>query len=281
VRGLLGFLRGGGSRSLIAVGVCCGLLPWLHLRYAPIALVAGGLALAGVVDRWRRGGGGSWDALVLALPPAMAGGALFALNWSLFGGIPPVDEYGAVALWRVLAGGPGLFFDRQFGLLPYAPVYALVPLGLVALWRGSSLWRAAAIALPFAAYTGFIASFSYWYGAFSPPARMLVPVLPLLVAPLVAALMRWPAARWVCVGLLAVTAAVAKLLVDVPRLRYNLPDGASAALGYLSQLWGRDVTGWLPSFIQPDAGAYVWSAIAVVAIALLSALLARVRFRLS
>jgi hypothetical protein len=274
-RGLVGFLRGGGARSLLVVGLCCGLLPWFHLRYAPIALVVGALTLWSVLVRSLRGGGRSTDALVLTVPPAIAGGGLFALNWSLFGGVPPVDEYGAISLARVVVGAPGLFFDRQFGLLPYAPVYALVPLGVVALWRRLPRGQTLALLLPFVTYAGFIACFSYWYGAFSPPARMLVPVLPLLVAPLVAAMQRWPAVRWVGGALLLVTLAISKLLVDVPRLRYHQPDGASGSLEYLSALWGRDVTGWLPTFIQPDGTTYLWTAVAIVALAAFSVAITR------
>ena len=250
-RALLAHTLTDGVRPLLVVGTACGLLPWFHLRYAPIAFVIGAASLISVVAWWRRGGGRRYDALVLSAPPVIAGAGLFALNWTLFGGVPPVDEYGAVSLARFVVGAPGLFLDRQFGLLPYAPVYALAPFGAVALWRLLGLWRSAVVLLPFIAYTSFVACFSYWYGAFSPPARMLVPVLPLLAAPMAAALMRWSHVRWVWLALFVLTAAVSKLLVDVPRLRYNLPNGSSAALEYLSQLWGRDVTQWLPSFILP------------------------------
>ena len=274
VRAVLAYVRGGSLGALAVVGSACGLLPWFHLRYAPLALALGALALAAIVNRWRHGSRRAADAFVLSLPAGIAGLGLLALNWRLFGGVPPVDEYGAVSLGRFVVGAPGLFFDRQFGLLPYAPVYTLAPFGVPALWR-TSRWAATAAAVPFLGYAGFVACFSYWYGAFSPPARMLVPVLPLLVAPLTALLARSVPARVLCVALLALTAAMAKLLVDVPRLRYNLPTGSSAALEYLSQLWGRDVSGWLPTFIQPDPAGFVWVGTAIALLAVVSAGLIR------
>ena len=273
-RAVLAYVRGTSGRPLLVVGLACGLLPWLHLRYAPIAFAFGAITLAAVVERWRRGRARPLDACMVCLPAAAAGVALLALNWMLFGGVPPVDEYGAVGLGRFVVGAPGLFLDRQFGLLPYAPVYALAPLGAAPLWRRAR-WDAAATLLPFLLYASFVACFSYWYGAFSPPARMLVPVLPLLVAPLAVLLADSVAARVACLALLAPTVAMAKLLVDVPRLRYNLPTGSSAALEYLSQLWGRDVTGWLPSFVRPEPTAYMWAGAALAAFVALSVGLAR------
>ncbi|HEU5316366.1 MAG TPA: hypothetical protein VFX49_09670, partial [Chloroflexota bacterium] len=256
--------RGRGEQlSLASVGVACGLLPWLHLRYVPIA-AAIGLAAAMVIPP-RRGRVVAGLA-ALALPAAALGGALWFLDWRLFGGVPPVDEYGAVGFERALRGAPGLLFDRQFGLLPYAPLFVLVPLGVAGLWRWVGSVRALAALSPVTVYAAFVACFSYWYGAFSPPARMLVPVVPLLAAPLVVALERWRLARPVYALLLAATSAIAHLLLDVPRLRYNLPTGASAALEYLSAVWRRDVTTWLPSFVAPDSTSYAWTAGACAAL---------------
>ncbi|MGI8423302.1 MAG: hypothetical protein ACR2NO_04210 [Chloroflexota bacterium] len=279
VRGALRFIREGSVRALSALGLACGLLPWLHLRYTPITLVVGLTALFTVLWRWRREGVRAAHLAALAGPPGLLGTALLVLTWRLFGGVPPVDEYGAVSFARLAVGIPGLVFDRQFGLLPYAPAFALVPPGLVALWRRLGAIGALMVLLPLAAYAGFVASFSYWYGAFSPPARMLVPVIPLLAAPLAAALARWPAIPWACAGSLAATAAILKLLVDVPSLRYNQPTGASAALEYLSKQWGRDVTTWLPSFIAADVGSYVWAAAMCAGLTGCYVLLTRVRSR--
>jgi hypothetical protein len=234
-------------------------LPWLHLRYLPIILA---FALALVVAWWRAGRARPAGAL-LAGAPAAAWAALLALNWRLFGGVPAVDEYGTVGLAQALTGAPGLLFDRQFGLLPYAPGYVLALAGIALLPRAVGRGPAIALLLPAAAYVAFIACFSYWYGAFSPPARMLVPIVPLLAAPLAAGLAAAPVWRWLWGALLAMTWGVAHLLLIVPRLRYNLPDGHSALLVYLSEVWGHDVTGWLPSFIVPTVGGYVWVAAAV------------------
>ena len=107
-----------------------------------------------------------------------------------------------------------------------------------------------------------LSTFSQWYGAFSPPARMLVPIVPLLAIPLALAVRRWRSVwfRLATALLLLVGWWIAHLLLVVPRLRFNLPDGESELLKYLSALWHVDLVGLLPSFILPSARSYLWAA---------------------
>ena len=274
VRGILAFRRRRSPRTLVATGIALGALPWLHLRYVPICLLLGFAALAAVP---RQRNEISRPLATLLVPAVFGGLALWALNWQLFGGIPPVDEYGVVALSRFVVGAPGLLFDRQFGLLPYAPIYLLAPLGAGALRRQLGWIGALAIAGPLIAYAALVACFSYWYGAFSPPARMLVPVAPLCVAPMALALHRRWLARAVWGALFAATVGISHLLMDVPRLRYNLPDGTSGALEYLSRVWGREVVRWVPTFIRPTTESYVWASLAAIGLAALLFLSFRLR----
>src|SRR6185369_17162590 len=84
---------------------------------------------------------------------------------------------------------PGLLLDQEFGLLVYAPVFALVVSGLVLLWRRDR--KAAVVTATGIAVTVFTAAaWPMWRGGFNPPARFLVPVLPLLALCVAAALRR-------------------------------------------------------------------------------------------
>ncbi len=279
VIGVRAVLRGAGASTLgeggeshrgaaLHLGVAVGLLPWLHLRYIPLAaaLAVAGLAVfllpAGrpTSERLRR------LAPPLLGPPGIAGMALLLLNWRLFGGTLTVDEYGALGVQNLLAGLPGLLVDRQFGLLVYAPIYLVALYGLPLIRRRLPGRQGGTIMGALGLYVLFIAAFSEWYGAYSPPSRMLVPVVPLLVVPLALALERWTALRFrlVFIALLFLSWSVARLLLDVPRLRYNQPTGRSELLGYLSAVWGRDLTGLFPSFIHPTAGTYIWLGVAAL-----------------
>ena len=247
-----------GYGDALRLGTAVALLPWLHLRYVPLAAV---LAVAGLVacaPRLRQ----LWP--WLAGPPAVAGALLLALNRRLFGGLPAADEYGTFAAQNVLTGTPGLFFDQQFGLLVYAPVYLIALFGLPLVPRRLPGLRGAVLLATLGLYALFAAAFSYWYGAYSPPSRMLVPVLPLLVAPLALALAQWQAVpfRLVSAALLLLSFSIARLLMDVPRLRYNLPTGRSEMLAYLSAVWGQDLTAYVPSFVLPTPAAYAWAVVA-------------------
>jgi hypothetical protein len=256
LRALLGSppLRGVATR----VGAAVGLLPWLHLRYIPIATV---IALWGLVWWWRERPGRFTTLIGVGLIGS-SGLALLGIDWYQFGGIPAVNDYGSITLKNLPAGILGLLLDRQYGLIAYGPPYLLAIYGLIALPATVGWWRAGPALTIVATYYLFVASFSFWFGAFSPPSRMLVPVMPIFVVAVAVALHRWRGVGTVslaaCLG--AVGWAINAQLVAVPRLRYNYWDGTSVLLMHLSNQFGVDVSKALPTFIVPDPGAYLWAA---------------------
>ena len=268
-----------GTASFVRLALVVSLLPWFHLRYIPIAAV---IATCGLV-RWAfpglsgprpdgkvvHGSTRNWTAAILGtLIVAVAGGGLLTLDMRLFGGIPAVNDYGSVSLSNIPAGALGLLFDRQYGLLPYGPVYLLALYGLLALPRQLGWVRSGPMLTLLISYFAFIASFSFWFGAFSPPSRMLVPVMPIFVAGLAAALHRWRGWRMTIAAIALALAdwAIIAQLIAVPRLRYNYWDGKSVLLAYLSQVWETDITQVLPTFVVPEQASYVWAAWAMAGI---------------
>ena len=262
-----------GTASFVRLALVVSLLPWFHLRYIPIATV---IATCGLV-RWAfpglsgprpdgkvvHGSTRNWTAAILGtLIVAVAGGGLLTLDMRLFGGIPAVNDYGSVSLSNIPAGALGLLFDRQYGLLPYGPVYLLALYGLLALPRQLGWVRSGPMLTLLISYFAFIASFSFWFGAFSPPSRMLVPVMPIFVAGLAVALHRWRGWRMTIAAIALALAdwAIIAQLIAVPRLRYNYWDGMSVLLAYLSEVWETDITQVLPTFVVPEQASYVWAA---------------------
>ena len=117
-------------------------------------------------------------------------------------------------------------------------------------------------------YYVFLASFDGWHGAWSPPARMLV-----FIAPLLAALIAVPLARWNSLAVWSVfyvlTAAgywIIYQLLLTPSLRYNLWDGTSVLLGHLSEQWGIDLVALFPSYIEPSRVSVIWGIAAPVVV---------------
>ncbi|MCK9251077.1 MAG: hypothetical protein M0P31_19110 [Solirubrobacteraceae bacterium] len=153
-------------RTAAAIGcaLLCALLPWLWLPLAPVALVVAA-ALARWMRRRRRGLGG-FVALEVGLlsaviyltvhdrvyggPTPWAG----ATGW----GIPTDFDGLADALGRVLAGTLGVAIDRDFGLLRWAPVLALVGVAAwrLARWRRTRLHRAFADEIHVEVVAGFV-----------------------------------------------------------------------------------------------------------------------------
>lgn len=177
-----------GRRTTAAwvVGVAC--LPWLAVKYAP---VAGALALVGLVplvrDRRHR------PLLVGALGVLVAAGVAFAaVHQAVYGGwtVYAAGNHFADGELTVMGDHPsyagranrltGLLTDRDFGLLAWAPAYlAAVPAVAALARRRPSGWLA--LALPLAAgwlNATFVAltMHGWWW-----PGRQVVVVLPLAV----------------------------------------------------------------------------------------------------
>ncbi len=251
---------GGGIGRWLAVGVACACLPWLSTKYAPMSaalVLVAGLRLK------------SEPASLLRNPKAWAVAGPFAVSligwlsfFYLIWGIPlPTAPYGALVQTsplNLLFGAPGLFFDQEYGLLAFAPVYVLAATGLYQMWRagGETKRVAMEIALVFGALLVTVGAFRIWWGGTAAPARPLASGLLLLAVPIAMAFRSAPAGSarragqhlllWISVGI-AITLAVAQdgFLIS------NGRDGTSSLLEFWSPRWAL----WTlaPSFILHPA----------------------------
>jgi hypothetical protein len=250
--------------SAAVAGLAASTLPWLHTRLIGVAVALGIVALAKLRGR----------SLVafLAAVAAMAAG-FFAYHHALFGALSPLGPYGGkvprgVRFADPLRAAPGILLDRSFGLLPYAPVFALA---FASAWRTRArVWPLLLVAL---GLLGPVVMWRAWFGGFAPPARFLVPLVPVLGA-LVALRMSEPRrglARWTG-PLLAAGFALAAVLCLPPAEMRLLNVKHEAPYGY-SWLSDPDVAGrYLPNFTSRDPAdervCLVWTTAALVLIAL-------------
>lgn len=240
----------------VGVGFALAVLPWLHTRFA---VLSGALALVLLLRLLQLPERRSRLVALFAVPLVSAL-AWFALFRAIYGTFNPLAPYGGDTQStpaNVLNGLPALLFDQQFGILPYAPVYGVCLAGLFVLVRrrhriGLELL---AIAVPYL----FVASmFQLWWAGTVSPARLAVPVLPLLALP---GAWVWSDARRASTRAMAATlltlsigVTISLLVVDAGRLVYNLRDGFSLAAEQISPVV--DVARGLPSFFrQTSAGA--------------------------
>ncbi len=217
------------------------LLPWLHIRYAVIS-VSGFVWM--VARSPSREHGLSERIGSHLLVPVLSAVLLASSGWWMFGSLLPVGQFDAglglsMGTWGV--GLVGLFLDRHFGLLAVAPFW------LLALAGARSVFRSHAGYVGFAVIsligTWLIAAVNtMWWGGYCPPARLIIPILPLLV-PLLAAGLRAllrSSVRWLVyltVGWSAVMTVL--MLIEPVRLWSDAENGTglSSALPLVPRLF--------------------------------------------
>ncbi len=156
----------------------------------------------------------------------------------------------------VLAGRVllGLFFDAAGGLLWTAPFWIIAILLLPRLWREGRASEKAMI-LGAAATVFLLLPSGEWYGGGSPPARYLVPLLP-LVAFALARLLEKPEGLRRLLFLLAPPSFFAWWLLSTrPHLSINPGDGRWYFSAIMARAFQADADSLFPSFLHPRSAS--------------------------
>jgi hypothetical protein len=234
-------------RRMLLVALGMGLMPWLHRRYA---LLVAGLVFVVVHRHWlwvraQHVGALTAAAAAVVLPIA----ALVVLTWVAWGhpGGPQAIA-GPLSAARIPEGSLGLLLDRERGLLSYAPIYLLLPACWVIAWR-----RRWALMVPVLLLFLPAAAFLEWFGGFSPAARYLVPVVPLLVLPAADAL-ESRRLRWIALALSGFQAAICAYVWQAPRTLWPRELGTNQALEAIPFV-GLQYSRLLPSMLTGDTVA--------------------------
>lgn len=250
----------------VATGVAIGLLPWLSTKYVVMGAALGLVVLARIwlpspaaPDVRRRS---LARTLAVGLPSAvsLAGWFLF-FHW-IWGTYSPSAPYGSqreTRLEYLPQGGPGLFFDQEYGVMLAAPALLLAIPGLWLLLRRRDGARRLTLELlaTCAALLGVVGAFHIWWGGSAIVGRPMVAALPLLIVPVAA---QWQASRqapwrraaqfallWIGIGLTALVALAQNGLLLVAGR-----DGSWQVLEYLSP--ASNVWTLLPSFLRQTPG---------------------------
>jgi hypothetical protein len=180
--GVAAILRGRG-RGLAVVSASVVVLPWLSVKYVPVA-AALGLMLLWVLVRRR---GDLRKAAVVAVGLGLAAAAYAVAHRAIYGGWTSYatgDHFASTGELSVVGTSPhyvgrasrlaALLTDQDFGLLAWAPVYVLLPLALGAAVRGRARWSLPVVCAGWLTAT-FLAltMHGFWW-----PGRQVVVVLP-------------------------------------------------------------------------------------------------------
>jgi len=136
------------------------------------------LLLAFLALRDGAAGGGDWRAALRTVPPlAVAAAVTVAYNLYRFhdalqfGYRPPADPGFTTPLWE---GTAGMLLDTSKSVVLFAPAIVLVPLAVVALWRGRRATVLLVLAIC-AATWALAATWWSWQGGWSWGPRLIVP----------------------------------------------------------------------------------------------------------
>lgn len=261
------------SRAALA-GVLSGLLVLLHVRN--VGLTVGLGIVAAVRLRSQR-----THLLAFAAPVVLLAVARTWLTHQLWGTLVSTP-HAAWAPWTGAAAmlletaerALALLFDQEHGLLLWGPLYLLAPAGFWLLRRRS---RTVAIEL-------IVLSALYllpvlipavnphgWRGGWSPAARFLVPIVPFLGIPVVAALAE-PRLRPWWLPVVAIQVVLDVVFWSRPMLTWS---DASGTAPFLPSLGLGALASWLPSWQRAPTQAVAASTLALVAWTAASAWAAR------
>jgi len=243
------------ARALL-MGVTLGLLPHLHFKFTFLSIALYLFFLA--KNRQKL-----FPTLVWSMGPILLLGiAFFAWTYHIHGELsrsvflaPFQGEFGNGRLDGIF----GLWFDQEYGLIFFAPVYLLAIFGAYFLVRNPTTRRdALMLGAIYVSYHLLCGSYYDWRGGLSATPRYLVPVLPILVIFVAKAVaMLWIQRQWLQpLGLALATVWITRLILFVHRpWMFGYSVGSNVIL--------RDHYHWqwlidrLPSFLAVDPiGAY-------------------------
>lgn len=250
----------------LGIALALGLLPWVHRKYSFFVF---GLLFVILVKQQaslrRLSPAARTAALTLFLLPQLTLHLWTWHEWGTLGGPQMVDSvpFSAASL---AAGLTGLLLDRVHGVLAYGPLYLMAP---------ACCWLERKRTWPFLAAAALLyvpmAAFIDWPGGFSTAARYVVPALPLVLVPMVAATRR-PAVRMVFLALMIPQAIIDAVVWQHPRTLWPAAPASNAALeriGAAGRLYERMLPSIWTDGVTLDAGvllaAIVLASAAVVA----------------
>ena len=169
--------------ALLLAGAGAAFMPWFHVKFVIMAAILAGFC---VLRHFRTIKSVVWYALP-HIPSALI---LMVFFYHAYGSWMPNAQYGDAhdpVSKFFFRGALGLLLDRDHGLLAFAPLYWLALPGLFLLFRENRNYTILALVLSVPSFA-ILASHWMWWGGPCPPARFIIPLIPLFIPAVIAAL---------------------------------------------------------------------------------------------
>jgi hypothetical protein len=255
-------LRTATRNTILSGALAVSLMPWLHVRYFPIALfLAVGLAIRAVsaLPSGQRPPRVALRRAAWALAPLFASVAIMLIAFEHWYGSPLLDaQYqGAGAQSHSLSGAyrylAGALWSSERGWLPFAPVALLALAAVPYVWRRYGRW---------ALYGGVVAvgylvllAVQNADPGFSFAGRYEVILMPMAAIPLLLLLSEFRPARWIFWPLAAISMIVTAAVVLEPTSSIAGVPGGNGPLLQPHDFWKWFVDLW-PAVVSGDRGTY-------------------------
>ena len=172
-------------------GLAIATLPWFSTKYV---LMAGAITLIALGRLWwpeicpknNRFAIVASAALLMPIAISLAGWCMFFYTiWGTFSPAAPYGSQRETKLAYLPAGGPGLLFDQEYGVIAFAPALFLALTGLVAMLATRGRPRRLALEILFAsgALLATVGAFHIWWGGSATVGRPIISGLLLLAMP--------------------------------------------------------------------------------------------------
>jgi len=242
--------------------VSAALVLWAHPRNIPLW---GILCLLAVIEYRRE----IKKAAVFAGTQLLSAAMLFTFNFMIFGKFIPRQTQAEIPLSEAfkinITGMLGLFFDQEFGMLIYTPVFMLALAGAFFLYKKSRKVFYYSFFL-FIPYFIMISSWLDWRGGGGSSPRFFVPVIFFFAFFTGAALdaVRDKASRVVFTALIAAGFLYSAVIMLVPWFRWNKGAGDNWVLKLISEAANTDFTALFPSLWAAPESSLITTAVWVV-----------------
>jgi hypothetical protein len=262
-------------KFLLVTGVLAAAAPWMSIRCWMLSVpLLGVMGLYVILQK--QGSATILRRLIVLGAPTIVSLAVFAwvdmVNYDMplpNGGYLRYGSHVQHFWTNIHIGVLGLFLDRTYGLLPIAPIFLLSIAGACLALRTQKR-LAALLLIPAATYILFVASSKFWYGAFTPPARLITGAAALL-APL-ACLVISERTQWQSAFLISWSWLMSYIMLAVPLSRWHSlrNPNISGVAALFRERWGVNVMAIFPALLRANRMdqilAWLWLLLAVLTV---------------